>query len=47
MSDEEKKPDETEVEPKGAMALTLIYLVTVIILWSWVYMTLIERGMTQ
>ena len=45
MSDEEKKP--TDVEPKGAMALTLIYLVTVIILWSWVYMTLLERGVTQ
>lgn len=47
MSDEEKKPTDDDVEPKGAMALTLIYLVTVIILWSWVYMTLLERGMNQ
>ena len=46
MSDEEKKPTD-DVEPKGAMALTLIYLVTIIILWSWVYMTLLERGMNQ
>ena len=42
---EDKKP--TDVEPRGAMALTLIYLVMVIILWSVVYLTLLERGVTQ
>ena len=42
---EDKNPN--EVEPKGALALTVIYLVTVVILWSWVYLTLLERGVTQ
>ena len=43
MSD--KKPSE-EFEPKGAMAIALGIIVTVVILWSWVYMTLLERGAT-
>ncbi len=36
-----------EEQPKGALAITLIYLVTIIVLWSWVYLTLLERGMTR
>ena len=43
MSD--KKPSE-EFEPKGAMAIALMIILTVIVLWSWVYMTLLERGAT-
>jgi hypothetical protein len=37
------KPD----APKGALALTLLYLITIIVLWSWVYLTLLSRGVTQ
>ena len=44
MSDD-KKPTE-EFEPKGAMAIALMIIITVVILWSWVYMTLLERGVT-
>ena len=33
--------------PKGTLAITLIYMVTIIILWSWVYQTLLERGVTR
>lgn len=39
--------DNQSEHPKGALTLTLIYLVTLVILWSSVYMTLLERGMTQ
>ena len=39
--------DPGEEHPKGALALTLIYMLTIIILWSWVYLTLLERGVTQ
>ena len=46
MMSEDKKPEE-EFEPKGAMAIALMLIVTVIILWSWVYMTMLERGMTS
>jgi hypothetical protein len=42
-----KKRPEQPAHPKGALALTLIYMVTIIILWSWVYLTLIERGVTR
>lgn len=47
MSEEQhdtKKPPE---HPKGALVATLLYLATIIVLWSWVYMTLIERGVNQ
>ncbi len=36
-----------EEQPRGALALTLIYMVTIIVLWSWVYMTLLQGGMTK
>ena len=39
--------DNKSEHPKGALALTLVYLVTLVVLWSWVYMMLLERGMTQ
>ena len=42
----QKGAPETE-HPKGTLALTLMYMVTIIILWSWVYQTLLERGVTQ
>ncbi len=44
---EVKSGDPEAEQPKGTLALTLIYMVTIIILWSWVYQTLIERGVTQ
>ena len=42
-----QKGDPEMEHPKGALAISLIYLVTIIILWSWVYLTLLERGVTQ
>ncbi|GAB4457309.1 MAG: hypothetical protein Fur0044_50820 [Anaerolineae bacterium] len=33
--------------PKGTLAILLIYLITIIVLWSWVFLTLLERGVTQ
>lgn len=42
-----KHQDEKQDHPKGALALTLIFLLTIIILWSWVYLTLLARGVTQ
>ena len=46
-TDPAKKGDPETEHPKGALALTLIYMVTIIILWSWVYQTLLARGVTQ
>ena len=42
-----QKGDPELEHPKGALAISLIYLVTIIIFWSWVYLTLLERGVTQ
>lgn len=39
--------DNQSEHPKGTLALTLIYLVTLVVLWSWVYITLLERGVTR
>jgi hypothetical protein len=44
---EMKNGDPEAEQPKGALALTLMYMVTIVILWSWVYQTLIERGVTR
>ncbi len=32
--------------PKGTLVIVLLYMVTIIILWSWVYQILISRGTT-
>ena len=43
-----KKPESDQSEqPKGTMAILLGYIVTIIVLWSWVYLTLLERGVTR
>jgi surface polysaccharide O-acyltransferase-like enzyme len=43
-----KKPESDQSEqPKGTMAILLGYMVTIIVLWSWVYLTLLERGVTR
>jgi len=43
-----KKPESGQSEqPKGTLAIVLTYMVTIIILWSWVYLTLLERGVTR
>lgn len=34
-------------QPKGALAVTLLYLLMLIVGWSIMYLTLLERGMTQ
>jgi hypothetical protein len=39
--------DDKNEHPKGAVTITLIYFVIIIILWSWVYLTLLGRGVTQ
>lgn len=39
--------EQKQEHPKGALAVTLIYMLTIIVLWSWVYLTLLERGMTR
>ena len=36
-----------EEQPKGALTLTLLYLLTIVILWSWVYVTLLQGGTTR
>jgi hypothetical protein len=44
---EKKSSAEHPEHPKGALAVTLVYLVTIVVLWSWVYQTLLERGVTR
>jgi hypothetical protein len=46
-TDSAQKGDPETENPKGALAITLIYMVTIIILWSWVYQTLLARGVTR
>lgn len=47
MSQQDKNPDPPPQSPKGALTLVLILLGTLVVLWSWVYMSLLERGVTQ
>ena len=43
-----KKPEPKDSEqPKGTLVIVFTYMVTIIVLWSWVYLTLIERGVTR
>jgi hypothetical protein len=36
-----------EEHPKGTLVLLVIFMVTMIVLWSYVYMTMLERGVTR
>ncbi len=38
--------EEPTQHPIGAITLTLLFLVTLVILWSWVFLTMLERGGT-
>jgi hypothetical protein len=43
-----KKPESDQSEqPRGTLAILLGYIVTMIVIWSYVYLTLIERGVTR
>ena len=43
-----KKPESDQSEqPKGTLTILLGYIVTMIVIWSYVYLTLIERGVTR
>ena len=44
-SSPEKDPEMEH--PKGTLILTSLYMVSIIVLWSWVYQILIARGVTQ
>lgn len=33
--------------PIGAITLTLAFLITLVILWSWVFFIMVERGVTR
>ncbi len=46
MADKKQESDQSE-QPKGTLAIVLVFMVTIIVIWSWVYMTLLERGVTQ
>ena len=46
-TDSAPKGDPELENPKGALAICLIYIVTIIILWSWVYQILLSRGVTR
>lgn len=45
--DSAQKGDPEMENPKGTLVITLVYMVTIIVLWSWVYQILIARGVTQ
>jgi hypothetical protein len=36
-----------EEHPKGTLAIMLVFMLTIVILWSWVFLTLMERGVTR
>ncbi len=40
------KNDMKNFEPKGTMALLLLFVLTIIILWGSVYLILLQRGVT-
>jgi hypothetical protein len=41
-----KAGEEEEFQPKGALALVIIFLITLILLWGSVYFILLSRGVT-
>jgi hypothetical protein len=46
-TDSAQKGDAELEHPKGTLVIVLVYMVTIIVLWSWVYQILIARGVTQ
>ncbi|MBI5304908.1 MAG: cytochrome c oxidase subunit 2A [Chloroflexi bacterium] len=36
-----------EEHPKGTLTIMLIFALSIVVLWSWVFLTLMERGMTR
>ncbi|MBP7690040.1 MAG: cytochrome c oxidase subunit 2A [Thermoflexales bacterium] len=47
MAPKKPEPNQSEQQPKGTLVIVFTYMVTIIVLWSWVYLTLIERGVTR
>ena len=43
----ENKGSNEKKTPQGAMAISLLYILLVITLWSVTYLTLLSRGATQ
>lgn len=41
-----KKPEQEEFKPKGTMVILLIFLLTIVVLWTSVYIILLNRGVT-
>lgn len=45
-SDEhETKPDE-EFKPRGTILILVIFIITLILLWGYIYLLLLQRGVT-
>ncbi len=39
--------DQKQEHPKGALAITALYLLLIIVLWGNVFVTLLQRGVTR
>lgn len=46
MASKKQEPGQSE-QPKGTLAILLAYMVSIVVIWSWVYLTLLERGVTR
>lgn len=41
-----EKREEDEFKPKGTVAVLALFVLTMLLLWGYVYLTLISRGVT-
>jgi hypothetical protein len=47
MEKEQKQPQEPQgAHPRGTVVILIIFVITLIVLWGWVYLILLSRGMT-
>ena len=47
MTESRNEPLVEPEHPRGALAITLVYMVLVVAAWCFVYITLLSRGGTQ
>ncbi|MFM8322809.1 MAG: cytochrome c oxidase subunit 2A [Chloroflexota bacterium] len=43
--EKETQPDE-EFKPRGTIAILVLFAITLILLWGYIYLILIQRGVT-
>lgn len=46
MVDKDEEEEKSEFTPRGTIVILIIFLITLILLWGYVYLILLQRGVT-